>query len=304
MLKRVNKEIADLKIIYPDVEFNLTKLSDREYNLECNFSTNKVNIILDVCYPFKPPKLAIDGNDFFGTLGCSEQYKIKKTYGFDCFCCHSYLCSKNWAPSIRLDKIITQSFELLNMKKELDINYMNLMEREQRQTISINYVPDRYSANEIILETNVNYLMLKELYQSAEEENLIKYQELYNKFMSNPQIYCYHSYSEHPPRTAQRQFYPLCTCASSSVSNPEDLLVRIHRGLYEQPCNCSGGKRYFALRNAYEIAYKKISGEHGCFLTFNVKDFINRSNQPIRSSIIDCIELDGPIDKSYDTEWI
>jgi len=101
-----------------------------------------------------------------------------------------------------------------------------------------------------------------------------------------------------------KQFYPLCTCASSSGSDPEDLLVRIHRGLYEQPCNCAGGKRYFALRNAYEIAYKKISGEEGCFMTFHIKDFISRSPHPIRTPIIDWIELDGPIDKSYNIEWI
>ena len=94
MLKRANKEIANLKLIYPDVEFNLTKLSDKEYNLECSFPDNKLDIILDVCYPFKPPKLAINGNDFFSSFGCSDQYKVKKTYGFECFCCRSYICSK------------------------------------------------------------------------------------------------------------------------------------------------------------------------------------------------------------------
>jgi hypothetical protein len=48
MLKRVNKEIENLKLIYQDTDFNLKKISEKEYDLECNFPSNRLNINLDI----------------------------------------------------------------------------------------------------------------------------------------------------------------------------------------------------------------------------------------------------------------
>ncbi len=303
MLKRIQREISNLKVIYPEAEFNLTQMLDKEYDLECRFSENKLNITFNSFYPFKAPKLAINGTNFFQIITCSSNTLIKQTYGFDCFCCESCLCSKNWGPAIRLDFVITQSLDLFEKKKLLD------KKNQELQTMS-NYIPGRITVtidSNNSQEDNVidpNYSMLKELYEYNEQNNLDKYKQIYHKFISNPEIYCFHSFSEHPPKSVQRQFYPLCSCFRLHT-DPEDLLVKVHRGLHELACNCHNGKRYFALRNAYEIAYKKASGELGCYVTFSIKDLINsnQSNQPIQSPIIDWIELEGPIDKSY-VEWI
>jgi hypothetical protein len=318
MEKRINKEFSDLKLIYPNVGFNLTKISDKEYDLQCDFPDNKLNIKLDDFYPFKAPKITINDDDFFNTIRNSDQNMTKKIYGFDCFCCESYLCSKNWAPSIRLDQVIDQSFDLINKKKSL--NNIKLDEISQQKQGANNYVPGRFSisfgpgnqacpagpeSNKELDNIDPNYSFLKELYEANEQDDFLKYQEIYNQFINDPTIYCFHSYTEHPAGPCERQFYPLCSCANTDENIAEDSLLKIHRGLYELPCNCSNGKRYFALRNAYEIAYKKISGEVGCFITFSIKDLIdrNRTNNQIRSQIIDWVELDGPIDKSY-VEWI
>jgi hypothetical protein len=121
MLRRVNKEIAELKLIYLDVEFNLIKKSDTIYDLECNFPDNKLNIELSINYPFKGPKMLINGDNFFNIIKHFDENIIKKKYGYNCFCCQSYLCSKNWIPSIRLNQVIIQTFDLVNKKKALDI---------------------------------------------------------------------------------------------------------------------------------------------------------------------------------------
>jgi len=366
MLRRVNNEIADLKLKYPNIEFNLIKISDKEYNLEFNFQGNKLNIILDPCYPFKPPGLLVNEKDFFEIVRKSDSTMIKKIYGFDCFCCQSYLCSKNWSPSIRLDDIIDQSLDLINKKMILD----NINSDETQACSSgsgsgsgsgsdsgsetkaciagsetqaciagsetqaciagsetqaciagpNNYVPGRFiitnssntnssdtTKNMEIDNTDSNYSLLKELYTANEQDDLIKYQELYNNFINDPDVYCWHSYTDHPAGPVKRQFYSLCSCSNTNINvalvDPEDFLIKIHRGLYESGCNCKAGKRYFALRNAYEIQYKKVSDEPGSFITFSIKDLINRTDNLIISQIIDWIELDGPIDKSY-VEWI
>jgi hypothetical protein len=304
MLRRIEKEIYNLKTVYPDIDFNLKKISDKEYSVECEFPNNKLNIILDTHYPFTSPKLEINGTNFFQLIANPNPALTKEKYGFDCFCCESCMCSKNWGPAIRLDYLIKQSLDFIEMKKSLD----NL--KEQR---ACNYVPDRVLINigsgveQNTLNANSNYSLLKELYETNDNGDLYRYQQIYNKFMSDSKIYCFHSYTDHPPGFVTRQFYPLCTCINintpSANSDPEDLLVKIHRGLYELPCNCRNGKRYFALRNAYEIEYKKASGELGSHITYSIKNLCDESTQPIRSPIIDWIELEGPVDKSY-IEWI
>jgi len=326
MLRRVNNEIADLKLKNPNIEFNLIKISDLEYNLKFNFQGKELKIILDPSYPFKPPGLLVNGNDFFEIIRKSDTTMIKKIYGFDCFCCESYLCSKNWSPSIRLDDIINQSLDLINKKMIVDnINSDKIQVcgsgsgsgsgRHGWIAGPNNYVPGRViitnssdtAKNIKIDNTDSNYLLLKELYTANEQDDLIKYQKLYNNFINDPDVYCWHSYTDHPAGPVKRQFYSLCSCSNANINvalvDPEDFLIKIHRGLYESGCNCKAGKRYFALRNAYEIQYRKVSNEPGCFITFSIKDLINRTDNLIISQIIDWIELDGPIDKSY-VEWI
>lgn len=164
------------------------------------------------------------------------------------------------------------------------------------------YTPDGKCLIDNSAEQDKNYLFLKELYESNVDNDLNKYIELYSQYINDKNIYNFHTYSDHPPSCCTRVFYPGCTCENKN----EDSLVKIHRDRYEQSCNCVGGKRYLALRNAYEIELKKQFNEKSSLFGFSIielfKFFKCDYNSFNKSDIIKYIESTGDVDLQY-IEW-
>ena len=156
--------------------------------------------------------------------------------------------------------------------------------------------------------TNENYLLLESMSTHTENDNLESYIESYTRYM-NDKIYGFFSYTEHPPSYCDRQFYPLCVCAGATEDEREANLVYVHRYLYELKCNCKDGKRYLALRNAYEIELKKKFTylEEANYMLYTIKGLFDTFNADIhsfeKSDIIKFIESSGPIDFDY-IEWV
>lgn len=140
-----------------------------------------------------------------------------------------------------------------------------------------------------------NYTFLQKLYDTNVSGDLEKYKVLFNEFISNKELFGYFSYTDHPASSCDRQFYPLCECSIN-----EDSLIKIHRDYYEAECRCPNGKRYIALRNAYEIAAENS----GCYVTFSIKELKKNSNADFENDpIIQWIESTGPVFYDY-KEWI
>lgn len=154
----------------------------------------------------------------------------------------------------------------------------------------MNYVEGRYFIEQInSVESDPNYLFLEKLYQANKSGDISIYSQLFTQFIMDPKIYGYFSYTDHPPSSCVQVFYPLCECGIC-----EDSLEKVHRGLYEAKCNCIAGKRYIALRNAYEIAL----GKQESYFTFQISDLVkeNKSSDEIfkTNQIIQWIENESP----------
>ena len=110
-LKRiVKRELPQLKEKYGD---------DIIVNEETNtLFINSLNIefIVSGHYPFHPPKIKINEEDYIDYLvrvSQNNQKKLNKT-GVKCLCCESLTCRNNWNPTKTLIDIIG---EYLNTKK-------------------------------------------------------------------------------------------------------------------------------------------------------------------------------------------
>lgn len=154
-------------------------------------------------------------------------------------------------------------------------------------------------------ESNENYLLLKELYGANKSDDIENYIKIYSQYINNKNIYNFHIYTDHPPSYCTQVFYPLCICENKNEEN----LIKIHKGRYEHSCNCVAGKRYLALRNAYEIEFKKQFHDKtkGTLITCSIADLFEHykcdPNTFAKSEIIKYIESTGDIDFKY-TEWI
>lgn len=148
-----------------------------------------------------------------------------------------------------------------------------------------------------------NYKLLKELNEANVEDNLDKYMQLYLRYINDENIYNYHVFTNQPPCYCTRVFYPKCSCDNKNINS----LVKIHKGLYEQSCNCVGGKIYLALRDAYEIEFKKKFNVDECMVCLSILDLFEKFECDIetfeKSNIIKYIESTGSVDFEY-TEWI
>jgi hypothetical protein len=171
--------------------------------------------------------------------------------------------------------------------------------------MSLNYISGRIiietkqdgSFNNITENINdYNYEILKNLYEANESRDLDTYKRLFDEFVNNDKLCGWFSYTDEPQCSHVRNFYSLCSCNIS-----EDNLNKVHRGLYESKCNCQNGKRYIALRNAYEIAFKQAMGTKYCMITSLISDFTNECDQQVflNDPIIKWIETTGPVDKTY-----
>jgi ubiquitin-protein ligase len=103
-------------------------------NLEVDIINN--NIIVELCklegeyinnycftvsknYPFTPPRLKINGQnhmEFFNLHSNRFRTVLHYIKGFDCLCCHSYLCKNNWGPALTLEHVYNEIKEYKKIK--------------------------------------------------------------------------------------------------------------------------------------------------------------------------------------------
>lgn len=116
-----------------------------------------------------------------------------------------------------------------------------------------------------------NYLLMKSLFEVNKRHDLEAYIPLFEEFIQNPELAGYFNLSDF---NCQGDFliYPYCICDQT-----QDDVYKVHRGFYECECKCPEGKRYIALRNAYEIAYKIANHCDACYMTNQIADFMRRN---------------------------
>lgn len=70
-------------------------------------------------YPFKPPKIYLNGKDFkrFLRTGTIFRDDLKKISGSDCLCCSSITC--NWGPTLNIINIVEEIKSFLKIKLKL-----------------------------------------------------------------------------------------------------------------------------------------------------------------------------------------
>lgn len=111
IIKKVNPNYIGKDNIYgAEIMLCFTNLKDNKYY---EFAVHDY-------YPFKPPKLLINNKilTYSHSVRSSEfTESLKKTTGFECFCCQSILCADNWSPKHIIKDIIEEieNFKHANM---------------------------------------------------------------------------------------------------------------------------------------------------------------------------------------------
>jgi ubiquitin-protein ligase len=113
--KRINSEIIELKKTYAFVDLSFDNDKDLliltiiDNNLNQRF--NNLSFILPNEYPFKPPKILINGEDYMNLLKISNSDKLnalKSLTNKSCLCCDTNICNDNWSPALTCCRIITE----------------------------------------------------------------------------------------------------------------------------------------------------------------------------------------------------
>ena len=113
--KRINLEMMELKNNYAFVDLSfdndkdLLVLTIIDNKLNSRFNT--LSFILPKEYPFKPPKILINGQDYMSLLKLSKPNKLnalKSLTGKSCLCCDTNICNDNWSPAITFHHIISE----------------------------------------------------------------------------------------------------------------------------------------------------------------------------------------------------
>ena len=83
----------------------------------------KYEFIIDLHYPFVPPKIYFQGKSYMDFLKINydknEMNLFKKIFGQECLCCHSLNCRDNWSPAITLKKIIEEIYRFKKVKRNV-----------------------------------------------------------------------------------------------------------------------------------------------------------------------------------------
>tara|TARA_B100001250_G_C19292473_1_gene568156 strand:- start:111 stop:566 length:456 start_codon:yes stop_codon:yes gene_type:complete len=109
---RINENYSILK------DWNPTKIE------VCIFNIGYVSylfLIFEISfeYPFKPPKIYLNGKDFKRYLPSGKLFRedLKEILGSNCLCCSSITC--NWGPTLNIINIVDEIRHFLNIKLKL-----------------------------------------------------------------------------------------------------------------------------------------------------------------------------------------
>ena len=94
-----------------------------------------VNIVLEYSndYPWKPPKITVNGHNYIRLLKIVEQWKLKYINS-KCLCCSSLMCISNWTPVKNVGHVLTEVCANLDLKlkfneirhvKKIKYKYLN-----------------------------------------------------------------------------------------------------------------------------------------------------------------------------------
>ena len=117
--RRIANDCKNLYEKYPNFV-----LSNNSGNVELIVTENeeKYGFIFNSSYPFKPPQIYYNGKSYLELLRINDndERKILRKYKKkECFCCDSYDCFDNWAPSINLTNIIDEIKSIVQFKKAI-----------------------------------------------------------------------------------------------------------------------------------------------------------------------------------------
>jgi len=126
--RRVNKELVQINEYYADLDFHCLEKHNKYDNpikiiIE---DKNKIEIFIFNSYPFKSPKLYIEGKIHMDNL-CIYSRLLSNIFNkkIKCLCCSSLLCNDNWKPSKRLLDILKEYFRFNKMIQTVYKNYIN-----------------------------------------------------------------------------------------------------------------------------------------------------------------------------------
>jgi ubiquitin-protein ligase len=112
--KRITSELMSLKNNYECVNltfdnFYSIALIVIDNNINPHFNT--VSFILPNEYPFKPPKIIINDQDYISLLKLNSSEKLKvltSLTGLKCLCCNTMIFNSNWSPTVTCCNIISE----------------------------------------------------------------------------------------------------------------------------------------------------------------------------------------------------
>jgi ubiquitin-protein ligase len=136
-LKRISIELIQLYELYNNVQ--LIK-NDRFHEIIVTINNDTIRLICSNDYPFKIPNIYINNLTYKSYISIRSIRFInilKKLYGTDCLCCHSYLCMDKWAPTTTLIKIIN---EILSYKKLIKKIIIYELCRQIENKFNITYI--------------------------------------------------------------------------------------------------------------------------------------------------------------------
>jgi hypothetical protein len=128
MIKRINREITELKKIYNNIDI-----------IDNKITIDNKTIILTKYYPFECPKVYINEkiyNTFLLTSNIQINNILQTYFNINCLCCSSILCHNNWIAKYGIHNILNEISFVNNIKK--DIKYIIFLKKiVEKYNISI-----------------------------------------------------------------------------------------------------------------------------------------------------------------------
>ena len=137
-VKRIIRECNSLYSMYPSVVVNIVS-NEITITVSENINNKNYSYMFELYnhYPFKPPRIFLNGRPYIDLLKMNGDYEknmVKKVKGQDCLCCYSVNCAENWTPAINLNVIIDEIKRTLQFKRDV-INSLLGQKIEQKYNI-------------------------------------------------------------------------------------------------------------------------------------------------------------------------
>lgn len=147
--RRLIRDITELKETISSsisVSFDeITNLPNVNVVTEENGKIDNILFEITYGYPFVPPIVSVNSEKYIQNILINNNREfievLKELTGYQCLCCHSYVCHSNWHVNVKLSDIVTEIRENQkhkeNVEKRLEFNKLNDDEKNNinRETI-------------------------------------------------------------------------------------------------------------------------------------------------------------------------